>query len=211
MPFKDFTTEILTSADVDLYLMSQVIIRCTSSTRPSSPAQGWHIYETDTQKFMVYNGSSWIPEGSQIKSAIKTSNESVSSSTTLQDDNELFVTVDANTNYYVECLLKYTGETAADFRVGFTLPAGATLTWFHGGLDDTVTSWWGILNRTAFSAASVATIGAGGSGSQGFAHIRGLLKVSATPGTVQFRWAQWASNATAVTVFADSFMVATRL
>lgn len=64
MPYKDFSVgEILTSSDVDTYLMSQVIIRCTSSTRPSSPAEGWHIYETDTDLTQVYNGTTWVPVG----------------------------------------------------------------------------------------------------------------------------------------------------
>ena len=35
-------------------------IVCTSGTRPSSVAEGTMIYETDTNKVLVYNGSSWI-------------------------------------------------------------------------------------------------------------------------------------------------------
>lgn len=33
---------------------------CTSSTRPTGIAEGTMIYETDTQKVLVYSGSSWI-------------------------------------------------------------------------------------------------------------------------------------------------------
>jgi len=32
---------------------------CTSSTRPASPYEGQMIYETDTDKVLVYNGSAW--------------------------------------------------------------------------------------------------------------------------------------------------------
>ena len=32
---------------------------CTSSTRPASPFEGQMIYETDTDKVLVYNGSAW--------------------------------------------------------------------------------------------------------------------------------------------------------
>jgi hypothetical protein len=35
-------------------------IVCASTTRPSSPFEGQEIYETDTQKTLVYNGSSWV-------------------------------------------------------------------------------------------------------------------------------------------------------
>lgn len=34
---------------------------CTSFTRPSGPYEGQTIYETDTDKVYVYNGSTWIP------------------------------------------------------------------------------------------------------------------------------------------------------
>jgi hypothetical protein len=32
---------------------------CTSSTRPASPFEGQMIYETDTDRMLVYNGSAW--------------------------------------------------------------------------------------------------------------------------------------------------------
>lgn len=40
-------------------LLQQTIIPCTSGTRPSSPAEGWHVYETDTNAIAKYNGSAW--------------------------------------------------------------------------------------------------------------------------------------------------------
>lgn len=33
---------------------------CTSSTRPASPYEGQVIYETDTDKTLVWNGSAWV-------------------------------------------------------------------------------------------------------------------------------------------------------
>ena len=33
---------------------------CTSTTRPSNPYEGQMIYETDTDKVLVYNGTAWI-------------------------------------------------------------------------------------------------------------------------------------------------------
>lgn len=35
-------------------------IVCASTTRPSSPFEGQEIYETDSQKTLVYNGASWV-------------------------------------------------------------------------------------------------------------------------------------------------------
>jgi len=42
---------------------AQSIVRpgvCTSSTRPASPYEGQVIYETDTDKTLVWNGSGWV-------------------------------------------------------------------------------------------------------------------------------------------------------
>ena len=36
---------------------------CTSSTRPATPYEGQMIYETDTDKVLIYNGSAWVMPG----------------------------------------------------------------------------------------------------------------------------------------------------
>lgn len=49
--------EILTAANLNRDIIHVV----TSATRPSAPAEGWKIYETDTNKALIYDGSSWVP------------------------------------------------------------------------------------------------------------------------------------------------------
>ena len=44
-------------------LLAQTVIPCTSGTRPSSPNQGMLIYETDTNWYVSWNGSSWLMLG----------------------------------------------------------------------------------------------------------------------------------------------------
>lgn len=64
MAFKTFTAgSVLTAADVNDYLMEQAVITCTSGTRPSSPNEGMTIFETDTDKMMIYNGAAWSELG----------------------------------------------------------------------------------------------------------------------------------------------------
>ena len=61
MPFKVFTvSEVLTAASMNDYLMEQVVIVCTSATRPSSPNEGMVVYETDTFVYSMYNGTAWV-------------------------------------------------------------------------------------------------------------------------------------------------------
>lgn len=40
-------------------LMKQTVIVCTSGTRPASPPEGMTIYETDTDRRLVWDGSAW--------------------------------------------------------------------------------------------------------------------------------------------------------
>jgi hypothetical protein len=39
--------------------MTSTLLTCTSSTRPASPAAGDTLFETDTNKIIVYSGSDW--------------------------------------------------------------------------------------------------------------------------------------------------------
>jgi hypothetical protein len=50
--------EAVTSAKLDTALSVTVV--CTSGTRPASPAEGQTIYETDTDRQLVWNGSAWV-------------------------------------------------------------------------------------------------------------------------------------------------------
>ena len=45
------------------YLPSSRLIQpgvCTSTTRPASPFEGQAIYETDTDRMLIWNGSAWL-------------------------------------------------------------------------------------------------------------------------------------------------------
>lgn len=63
MAFKTFTPGVLTSSDVNTFLMRQSIIVCTSATRPASPNEGMFIYETDTDNLAKFDGSNFVYQG----------------------------------------------------------------------------------------------------------------------------------------------------
>jgi len=58
---------------------------CTSSTRPASPFEGQMIYETDTDKVLVYNGTAWYPNWNtawgQVGYVSKTSDTNLTTTT----------------------------------------------------------------------------------------------------------------------------------
>jgi len=65
--FKTFTNgSILTDSDINDYLMKQSVIVCTSGTRPASPVDGMTVYETDTDRYSSYNGSTWLTLGQTV-------------------------------------------------------------------------------------------------------------------------------------------------
>jgi len=104
---------------------------CTSSTRPASPFQGQCIYETDTNRLYVWNGSAWVipnqttqnPEGLEL---VKTATIS-SASTSI--DNCFSATYD---NYKVVVTIESystTGQTTISMRLR------------SGGSDNTASSY----------------------------------------------------------------------
>ena len=60
MAFQTFVPGVLTASEMNTYLMQQVVITCTSSTRPASPVEGMTIYETDTNITLQYSGTAWL-------------------------------------------------------------------------------------------------------------------------------------------------------
>jgi hypothetical protein len=55
-------TTVLTSSFYETYIRPQVVVTCTSATRPTG-VEGRHIYETDTDLVYVHNGTGWEQVG----------------------------------------------------------------------------------------------------------------------------------------------------
>lgn len=144
--------------------------------------------------------------------AKKTATQAVTSSTTLVNDNELFVSVLANATYEVDTFIIYDGAAGTAIKVGFTAPSGATLDWWNNGTSGGNTSFINTGPFWGWSAIGTSnTIGTAGAGSEGVCRPGGILVTSSTPGTFQLQWAQGSSNATAVHVFAGSTMTLRRV
>lgn len=138
----------------------------------------------------------------------KPSDESVTSSTTLQDDDDLIVDLDtANATYFIEGLiLASSSSDVPDIKIAFTVPSGATMdiayissrgsTFNHGELLETS----GTASITIpIDNANVTVI-----------MVRGTVKLGSTTGTLKLQWAQATSSATATTVKEGSFLHGTK-
>ena len=142
--------------------------------------------------------------------ATKTATESVTNSTTLQNDDELFVTLEASTTYQVDLVMLYDGAAAGDFKVGFTGPTAATLQGVVVGITPAgATSGDDV---TAYAVLGTANnFGAVGTGTTLGMHFSGLLRTSTTVGALTVQWAQITASATATRVFADSYLALRRI
>src|SRR6266508_5877052 len=141
----------------------------------------------------------------------KAASESVTSSAVLQNDDQLFLAVEANTVYFVEGLILYDGATAGDMKVAWTLPAGATFRYRHTGPATGMAGTSGDIDYREINEGDTLGLGAAGAGTTLVLVVQGVLSIGATAGTFRLQWAQFASSGTATRVFAGSLLHAKKL
>lgn len=133
---------------------------------------------------------------------IKSSNESVSSSTTLQNDDEITFVLAANTEYIINGGIFATSTSAQpDIKIAFSVPAGARMDiayFAQGGNTRTAE-----LLETSGVASDMIAIPAN---QNTIIQTFGSVVTGSTGGTLQFTWTQNTSNASATTVKQGSFM-----
>ena len=136
----------------------------------------------------------------------KTADESVTSSTTLQDDNHLVWAASANKNYVFRYFIPYTIASGTGIKINITAPSGAT-----GSFATLVAS-----GGAAYAAASAQSTAIGTTldipglnVSTGATHlvVEGYIDVSSTAGNVTLQFAQSTSNATALVFKATATLI----
>lgn len=138
----------------------------------------------------------------------KSANENIGV-TTLQNDDDLFFTAEANTIYHVTLGLFVAAQTAQDAKIDFSLPAGAS---FHYSISTQTTGSAAYSDDQIFPQLAGTSSGIGGLGGAGnsVAHIEGIFKCVGTAGTFQLTWAQIVAGS-ATSMLADSWLLARRV
>ncbi len=140
--------------------------------------------------------------GLTYAAVVKSADESIQSSTTLQDDDELTFAVSANKEYYVYNTLFYTGESlSVALKYAFTVPSGATM------LDGSNAIYIRGINYTSFDDDSTTTRNSPGSTVLRGATTLHKLSIGGTAGNVTLQWAQDISTAEDMTVKAGSTLL----
>lgn len=132
---------------------------------------------------------------------IKLNDKMLTTTTTLQNDNELVIPVAANTAYFIQGGLIVASPTAADLKINFTAPSGASFTI----MADYVASAVATLSATTVS--SITGIDGRGATTASAVRFGGALLVSSTAGDFQLQWAQNAGSGT-TTIHAGSWIEA---
>lgn len=147
-----------------------------------------------------------------ITAALKTTTQTVTSSTTFVDDTELKIPIVANAIYRVQLFLLYDAGTAGDIQFTWSAPSGTAMTWTPGGPATSENTSYALASMNNQTRLLTEVAAVGGSTSTGvMADVVGTLRSGATAGTLQFRWTQNVSSATPTNVRADSHLIATRI
>ncbi len=143
--------------------------------------------------------------GSGPTIVLKSADETVASSTTLQDDDELLFAIGANDHWVATFTLFFDTNSGPDFSLAITWPSGGTgiydVTNSGRGSDNLVEHiGWETVSGTAvrFDIGTVDPV----------AVVYVIVRNGATAGNVTLRWAQASSNVVSTTVKAGSFLVA---
>ncbi|WP_432870480.1 hypothetical protein [Microtetraspora malaysiensis] len=140
---------------------------------------------------------------------VKPSDETVSS-TTMQDDDHLLIAAAANTNYWLDAYVIYSG---GDIRIHFTGPPSSTLQWNAMALNTSSTSSnpFDTIHIKSYGYATDLASGGWGSSHDMGLSIRGVLRGGPSAGTLLLRWALPSGESQAVTVRAGSTIRLTKL
>jgi hypothetical protein len=137
--------------------------------------------------------------------ARKTTNETVNAVGALQNDDELFVAVEASCVYHMELRISYTSGTTPDLKLGWTYPTGTTIRW--SGVD--ADSAGAIRTTGNLLETSIPVIC--GSGGDLNAAYTGMVITGVNAGTLQLQWAQNSATGSNSTVYNGSFLTIKRV
>jgi hypothetical protein len=136
----------------------------------------------------------------------KTSDESVSSSTTLQNDDVLKIALAASDAVEFSAVMFVSSTSATpDFKMTFTVPSGASVRWFAEWFD-------GVLYQSSSIVTASGTTAnfAVAANTLGMVKLTGIVVNGSTAGDLQLQWAQNTSNGTSVTVQQRSFLLGSK-
>jgi len=170
----------------------------------ASGIPAWLAKGTALQGLRMNAGATASEWADMARTIYKAADETVNNSTTLQNDDSLVLPVAANEVWYFQMNVLYTSSGAADFKIGWTIPAAGALRW-HAIYRNTAATdvvWAGGLETDVLSIAGTSALAV---------MVFATYKGGANAGDVQLQWAQNTAEVSDTKVLAGSAMIVTRL
>lgn len=142
---------------------------------------------------------------SRVIPAVKTADETVNGSSTLQNDDFLLWAVEAGATYDLDLKVHISTGATPNFKFGWTYPSGLTMAVGVVGYDTTPV----VVSNSGYDQTTVVAMGPG-TAPERLVTVSARVLVSSTPGTLQFQWAQNTSNPSNTIVRAGSRGALTR-
>ena len=156
---------------------------------------------------------------------VKQVNESVTNSTTLQDDNDFTFAVEPNTIYKFESELQFENDSAVDAKIFLQGPVSANISQYRtlstyanpGSSGHARTGMGSVSNFDSFDSdmtrntQPTAIQVPSASFYPVYTRFEGFIATSITAGNVIFQWAQATANANPLILEANSWMSFTRI
>ncbi len=136
----------------------------------------------------------------------KASNETITNSTALQDDDDLKLSIAANEVWMLRFYLNGTSGTTPDWRMAISGQNGSSCVF---GLGEYEQSTSGISTDCDAAPTAITAITASGQREPMFAWA--IYEQGANAGTVNFQWAQNQSSGQSTTMHVNSFLLARRV
>ncbi|WP_276979803.1 hypothetical protein [Flavobacterium filum] len=140
-------------------------------------------------------------------SKIKPSRETVTSSTTLQNDNDFTFELKANTTYAINSTGIFSAPSSGGIKWAFSAPSGSSGRITIRSLNSSSNEYFDadIITGAGNSAAAI------GATSFFTTIMHGFITTGSTAGTFTFQWAQNTSNATGTYIERGSIMILTEV
>lgn len=179
----------------------------------------WGTADPTVSQFnqQIRDNENHLYERAPVYVVYKSADESLNTNTSPQNDDALLWAVAANEVWSFRLWLYATDVSngAADIKIGWSVPASTTMAWtasnltgaYGGGFQTGITT---NPNNVVFTEATAATSWGLTSGNH-LMRFDGIIFVSSTAGTVNFQWAQAASNGSNVTVKKGSHLTLFKL
>lgn len=196
-------------ADVETRLVSRYTSEADRTARRPVPVEGELSYLADVNRNEVFNGSVYVSQYTpSLFTAVNRSADAAAivSSTVLVNDTTLVSALPTAGTFHWESIIFYDSSIVADFKVAYTVPAGALMRWAGQGPSTAIAA--GSVGDGQFGSAnasgSALAYGGGGVGTVLMLILKGSVTMGGTAGNLQTQYAQNTSDATSTTVRARS-------